>query len=211
VKKVAVLLDGAFVLSNLYRLLNQRQPNAREVWSYARACVRLEDEELFRIYFYDCPPYEGNERNPLSGEVTDFSQTRTSDRRKQLHEELSYMDFVAFRRGVLAFNGWRLGRRAIEYLIREPRPLLSGDLEPDLEQKRVDMKIGLDVAWLSTRHIVDRIILVTGDSDFVPAMKFARREGLQVVLVTMGSFIKQEMKEHADEIRQVEFGAAESA
>ena len=67
------------------------------------------------------------------------------------------------------------------------------------------MKIGLDVAWLATKRIVDRIILVTGDSDFVPAMKFARREGIQVVLVNMASFVKQELREHADEVRLVDF------
>jgi len=66
------------------------------------------------------------------------------------------------------------------------------------------MKIGLDVAWLSSKQIVERIILVTADSDFVPAMKFARREGVQVVLVTMGhALVKRELKVHADESRSV--------
>jgi len=68
------------------------------------------------------------------------------------------------------------------------------------------MKIGLDVAWLASKSIVERLILVTGDSDFVPAMKFARREGVQVILVTMGhSQIKQELKVHADELRSVTY------
>ena len=68
------------------------------------------------------------------------------------------------------------------------------------------MKIGLDVAWLSSKRIVDRIVLVTGDSDFIPAMKFARREGVQVILVTMGhKLIKRELLEHADELRSVTF------
>ncbi|MDT5157346.1 MAG: hypothetical protein QOH51_1703 [Acidobacteriota bacterium] len=48
------------------------------------------------------------------------------------------------------------------------------------------MKIGLDVAWLASKSIVEKIILVMADSDLIPAMKFARREGVQVVLVTMG-------------------------
>jgi len=68
------------------------------------------------------------------------------------------------------------------------------------------MKIGLDVAWLSSKSIVDRLILVTGDSDFVPAMQFARREGVQVILVTMGhQQIKRELKVHTDEIRSVSY------
>lgn len=78
------------------------------------------------------------------------------------------------------------------------------DFEPDLKQKHVDMKIGLDIAWLASKRIVERIVLVTADSDFIPAMKFARREGVQVVLVTMGhALIKRELKVHADELRSV--------
>lgn len=80
------------------------------------------------------------------------------------------------------------------------------DFVPDLKQKQVDIKIGLDVAWLSSKGIVERIILVTSDSDFIPAMKFARREDVQIVLVTMGhQQIKQELLVHADEIRSVTY------
>lgn len=68
------------------------------------------------------------------------------------------------------------------------------------------MKIGLDVAWLASKSIIERIILVTADSDFVPAMKFARREGVQVILITLGHLsVKTELKEHADELRSVIF------
>lgn len=80
------------------------------------------------------------------------------------------------------------------------------DFIPDLKQKRVDMKIGLDVAWLASKGIVERIVLVTSDSDFVPAMKFARREGVQVVLITMGhKQVKQDLLVHADELRAVKY------
>jgi uncharacterized LabA/DUF88 family protein len=50
-----------------------------------------------------------------------------------------------------------------------------------------------------------RLILVTGDSDFVPAMKFARREGVQVVLVNLDKPVKQDMRIHADEVRSIAF------
>lgn len=66
------------------------------------------------------------------------------------------------------------------------------------------MKIGLDVAWLASKGIVDRIILVAADTDFIPAMKFARREGVQVVLVPMGTnMLNKALKAHADEVRKV--------
>jgi uncharacterized LabA/DUF88 family protein len=68
------------------------------------------------------------------------------------------------------------------------------------------MKFGLDVAWLASKAIVERIVLVTSDSDFVPAMRFARREGVQIVLVTMGHhLVKHELKADADLGRSVSY------
>ncbi len=60
------------------------------------------------------------------------------------------------------------------------------------------MRIGLDIASLTLKKQVQVIVLVTADSDFVPAMKFARREGAQLVLVSLGHGIKDGMREHAD-------------
>ena len=60
------------------------------------------------------------------------------------------------------------------------------------------MRIGLDIASLTLKHHVQIVVLVTADSDFIPAMKFARREGAQLFLVTLGHGIRDEMREHAD-------------
>ena len=60
------------------------------------------------------------------------------------------------------------------------------------------MRIGLDIASLTLKHQVEIIVRVTGDSDFVPAMKFARREGTQLYLLTMGHGVREPMYEHAD-------------
>lgn len=76
--------------------------------------------------------------------------------------------------------------------------LAATDLEPNIQQKGVDMRIGLDIASLTMKRHADVIVLVSGDSDFVPAMKFARREGAQLFLVTLGHGVRAEMLEHAD-------------
>lgn len=60
------------------------------------------------------------------------------------------------------------------------------------------MRIGLDIASLTLKKHAQMIVLVTADSDFVPAMKFARREGAQLVLITLGHGIRDGLKEHAD-------------
>ena len=74
----------------------------------------------------------------------------------------------------------------------------SDNLVPNVHQKGVDMRVGLDIASLTLKKQVEVIVLVTGDSDFVPAMKFARREGAQLFLVTLGHKVVDEMREHAD-------------
>ena len=47
--------------------------------------------------------------------------------------------------------------------------LTQADLHLNLEQKGVDMRIGVDISSLAFKKQVDQIILISGDSDFVPA------------------------------------------
>lgn len=123
-----------------------------------------------------------------------------------LLKDLSLKDNLAFRSGELSFDGWKIKKWSIENIARTGRALEESDFVPDLKQKRVDMKIGLDVAWLSSKFIVDWIILVTSDSDFVPAMKFARREGIQIILVNMDhKQVKRDLLVHADEVRSIKY------
>lgn len=107
------------------------------------------------------------------------------------------MPFVALRMGDLRFRGWTLNSRRLPEDQQE-LTITSEDLVPNVHQKGVDMRVGLDIASLALKKHVDVIVLVTGDSDFVPAMKFARREGAQLFLVSLGHTIIEEMREHAD-------------
>jgi uncharacterized LabA/DUF88 family protein len=45
--------------------------------------------------------------------------------------------------------------------------------------------------------------LISGDSDFVPAAKLARREGIDFILDPMGQVIRDDLSEHVDGIRSV--------
>lgn len=204
-KKTAILLDMGFVFLKLKHALGKRQPTAIEIRQFALKCLE-KDEEIFRIYCYDCPPYGEKQTHPLNKKLVDFSTTPTFSSRTKIMNDLKIMDNIAFRSGELSFDGWVLSQKAVKDILKTNRAFVDDDFMPDIKQKGVDMKIGLDVAWLSSKSIVERIILVTADSDFVPPMKFARREGVQVILVTMGHMlVKNELKEHADELRSVTF------
>jgi len=78
--------------------------------------------------------------------------------------------------------------------------LAPTDLKLDLRQKGVDMRIGVDISTLTLKKQVDTIILVTGDSDFVPAAKVARREGVEFLLDPMWQQVNDDLLEHVDGI-----------
>lgn len=200
---IAVLLDGVFVQKRLLASLGGKAPTASDILAFASRCL-TSDEELFRIYYHDCPPFGGVLTHPMSGEEEDYSKTPVFAARTRLLDDLAHADHVAFRQGVLSATGWRLRQKAQQALMRAPRSCGASDFEPAFKQKRVDMKIGPDVAWLSSKRIVERIVLVTADTDFVPAMESARREGVQVVLVPMGArTLNKALRAHADVVRTI--------
>ncbi len=199
-KKVAILVDGGHLRKRLRQLL-KKHLEAADITKFARACLKP-DEELFRIYYYDCPPFTRALVNPISGK--DIQQKKALEDLGRLADQMKVSENVAYRGGWLQYSGWQVSEKALKDIIRKKRPPCAQDIVPALKQKVVDIKIGLDIAWLSTKSIVERIIFITADSDFVPAMKFARREGIQItVVVTAGHGIRTELREHADEIREV--------
>ena len=203
-KITAVLLDGGFVRKR-FRQANKRAITAPEVRPLAESLLDPQSEELFRVYFYDCAPCEDSTTHPISGKPLNLRSTRAFRENSEFQKALSQAEQMALRSGELAFRGWRLTPDATRDLIQSgPRTLRDDDVEMNLNQKGIDMEIGLDVAWLAIRRIVDRIVLCTGDRDFVPAMKLARREGVQVVLATLGAPVHATLLEHADFVRRVE-------
>lgn len=87
----------------------------------------------------------------------------------------------------------RLGK-----IVEAWRNLTPDDVRLGLRQKGVDMRIGLDISTLTLKKQVDTIILVTGDSDFVPAAKLARREGVEFLLDPLWQSIRADLHEHVD-------------
>lgn len=77
----------------------------------------------------------------------------------------------------------------------------ENDLVLNMRQKGVDMKIGLDIASLAYKKLVEQIVLISGDSDFVPAAKLARIEGIDFIVDSLGMKINDTLTEHIDGLR----------
>lgn len=168
IKKLALLVDGGCLRAYAKDTGRTYLPNLIE--AVARS-VPEADEELFRVLYYDCEPFTGVLTLPAT--ATKKEQKGT----KWLHE-LETRDLFAVRRGVLKFRGWDLKDKS------KP-PKSDADYEPRFEQKGVDMRIGLDIANYSVNRIVDRLAIITADTDMIPAFKFARQSGIQVALIGM--------------------------
>lgn len=198
--KVAILMDGGFVKKKLSET-NHRFPTVQDITGLAQQIMQnplLQGKDLLRVYFYDAPPFEGTVVNPVDHARTNFAVTPQATQNRNLLRDLELQPNFAVRRGLLKPSGWKLGKRALQALSRNPRQLVANDFVPDLKQKGVDMRIGLDIAWLSIKRIVESIVLVTGDSDFIPAMKVARKEGIIVYLEILQHPVFKELKVHAD-------------
>lgn len=92
----------------------------------------------------------------------------------------------------------RLATTDVERALRAWMELVESDVRLPLRQKGVDMKIGLDIASMTLKHQIDTIVLVTGDSDFIPAAKVARREGVEFILDPMWQSVEGGLMEHID-------------
>ena len=104
------------------------------------------------------------------------------------------------------FGHWTIRPAVTKELLSGKRQfanLTDGDFEYAVEQKGVDMRIGLDIASIASKRLVDQMVLVAGDSDFVPAAKMARREGIDFILDPMGAPIPPDLHEHIDGVQTV--------
>ena len=189
-RKVAILLDGGHI-----RVLAKKAAktfSAEFVEKVGLECA-IASEEIHRILYYDCDPFGGTVTLPVSGSKTTFT---ASDR---LTRELGQKDLFAIRRGVLKFRGWL--PKAIPIATTA---LTDADFKPEFEQKGVDMRIGLDMANYAANRSVELLALCTNDTDCIPAMKYARRAGLQVALVCVpGCTPAPELLAHCDFVRKI--------
>lgn len=203
-KKVAILIDGEWFRRVLQYALSGTLITADVLYRNARAVVES-DEEIFRVFYYDCPPYTGTETNPIDQSVVDFKQLPQFQYRSRFLSELKAKDYVAMRLGLAKKRGWTLTDSYVQQtLAGAHRTPQAADVFLNLEQKGVDMRIGIDVATLTLKKLVDRIILLSGDTDMIPAMKLARREGVQVVLVEINNVgINKYLDEDADLVRRL--------
>lgn len=198
--RFAMLIDGGFFSRKLHSKLNRR-PQVEDVLSEIeriKSDPALAGYELLRTYYYDALPATGQVVHPITKEALNLAETSVFDRNKAFFQRLELQPDIALRAGELSPRGYRMKYKSMQAEDFGANPPKFEDFELDIEQKGVDLRIGLDIARLSLKQLVQTIVVCTGDSDFIPAFKFARREGIRVILAHMGHGVKRELKAHTD-------------
>ena len=194
------MIDGGF-LKKKFKTTFRKHIVSEDVVTVAQKILKSLSLECgsYRIYYYDCPPSNEEVVLPISKTKYSFSSSKGYNYMAQLLKDLKRKDFFAVREGILSFKGWTLKKSCYSKSGEFTVPKLNDDcFSPSLQQKGVDTKIGLDIAWASYEKIAKIIVLVTGDSDFAPAMKTARRNGIFVYLYTLGHGVMSPILENAD-------------
>lgn len=208
--KTAILVDGGFYRRRAQAVFGDKtaQERADELAAYCKRHLTShgENNDLYRIFYYDCAPSNKRIFHPFLQKQVDLGKTDLYEWTIQFFDELKKKRKFAIRLGKLA-------EEQAHYTIRPQivKKLCNGSLtfsdlkEADfclqIDQKGVDMKIGLDISSMAYKCQVNQIVLISGDSDFVAAAKLARREGIDFILDPLGSPIKPDLFEHIDGLR----------
>ena len=208
--RTAILVDGGFYRKRAGYLWGKdktAEERAEELYNYCLRHIKkgkgIRERYLYRIFYYDCPPIGITIYHPLTKKNINLKKTPTYTWTTTFHNELKRRRKVALRLGRLSEVGasYNLDSDKLKKLCAgtiDISSLTEADFSPSFVQKGVDMRIGIDISSLSIKHQVDQIILIAGDSDFVPAAKLARREGIDFVLDPMGAKIADDLFEHID-------------
>lgn len=168
--------------------------------------VNFDEEELYRIFIYTAPPLsqsdieEELDRRNVSQETKDNVKQKYNEnknkynsiynRARKFIDTISLEEYVALRKGVLKISN------------------ICEDGTISINQKQVDMLIGLDIAQLSYENRVDKIILLSKDTDIKPAIKVARVNGIHTIVACFEEYpagIPKDLRVHADTIRKKSF------
>ncbi len=150
--RVAIFIDGAYL-----SYVGKKDLCLPNIHLGKLAEALAGNMDLLRTHYYNCLPYQSNP--PTQEESVRFSKASS-----------------------FFHNLKQLPRFDVRYGKLEYRGINKVDNRPIFEQKRVDISLGVDLVLLSAKRMISHAILITGDSDFLPAVEVARKEGVFVHL-----------------------------
>ena len=158
--RLAIFIDGAYLekVAEKKSVWVDYEKLSSEILLQVTARTPAAPMDLLRTYYYNGLPHQSSP--PTAPERSFF------EKRRKFYDTLERLPSFAVRLGVVK--------------VRDKND--QGQLI--YQQKQVDLLLGLDFALLSAKRSITHAAVVTGDSDMVPALEVAKREGIAVWLFT---------------------------
>lgn len=152
----AIIVDGGFYRRRARALFGEKTPECRaeELLEYCRRHIRESRGNLYRIYYYDCPPSDKVIYHPLTQRQVNLRHSDEYAWMTSFLQALVKKRKVALRRGeeLETQSGYLLKATPLKKLLRGSitiSDLTEQDFSLDITQKGVDMRIDfiLDPLW----------------------------------------------------------------
>ncbi len=177
-ERVAVFIDNGYFkkVQDSFKIAVDYLKFSEELIGDPNLCTR------FRTYVYDCPPHQSN---PPTEEQMKLKS-----------------GFDSFRYNIARLPRFEFRTGRLQLQRNEDGDVLfkKDGKTPLLRQKGVDMALGIDVARLAATKQIQKVVIVAGDSDFIPAIFAAKQEGALVTLYyTTDSYLHDSLYESCDD------------
>ncbi len=190
--RIILLIDGGYLRAQARR--DHYDYSVDFIEDFAHTLIQ-KTESFVRVIYYDCKPYQGDAALPVSGNSYIFKSGGG------WLDELASRDYFAVRTGLLKFRGWKPKQIPLN-----ADTLSDSDFKPDFEQKGLDLRIGLDIANIIQVKSADRLLMVSADTDIIPALDLARNSGMQVIGVDFPNGpLHGEILSHFDLVREADW------
>src|SRR3972149_7274579 len=152
--KVVFMIDGWFMRKRIYNT-KAFYYNGYNIRKYCCNHLRS-DETIYRIFYYDTEPLDKKGHNLISKKAIDFKTTTVAQEQIKLLNSIRETPNFALRLGKTVWknNTWILKSEKLKELLEGKiniKDLTENDVTPLIQQKAVDMKIGLDIASIATK------------------------------------------------------------
>jgi uncharacterized LabA/DUF88 family protein len=153
VDKVAIFVDGGYLAKILFPITGS---SVFPIDFGKLSEVLAVGQSRLRTYYYNCPPYVAPSPTP--------EETRRASKAHSFYDALNRLPRFQVRLGRLEFRGNK------------------ADGSPIFVQKRVDALLSVDMVQLGLTRQIGKVILLAGDSDFLPAIEAVKAAGVLVEL-----------------------------
>jgi len=171
-EKVICAIDGGFLTKTIEKYAQAQALLQAKKLDYSALVHKMAGNiSLLRSYYYTAPPFVSP--NPTPTQKTLQSNFETL---KNMLLKIPQMEI-------------RLGRIKRSF---------DSSGNPKFSQKGVDTLMAIDLVTFSTKKLISHAVLLTGDSDLIPAIQVVKNEGVIVKVITF----KEHPLSTADQIRQ---------